>query len=205
MESSTCKRFRFSFFEDEDSPRNGLDIEALRLLEGEERTRAEEMLLGYLPDIRGAIGLGELRTARAEPALTGILEAMEELDSKSTIIYLAKALWQIRPDPSWLDAMLQVLTFSRSWQERVHAAVGLKVFRDPAAVSALTNALDDPDHLVRYHATRSLLAIHGLDNYPACSSPHNLDVRVMSKDPVVHEGAKKEILASISGRPMAAR
>jgi hypothetical protein len=53
---------RFSFFEDPDSPRNGLDLKALAALEANERNRAEDMLLQYLPDTRGVIGLGTLRS-----------------------------------------------------------------------------------------------------------------------------------------------
>jgi hypothetical protein len=75
MTSPAFERFRFSFFEDPDSPRNGLDMAALAALEGEERTRAEEMLLQYLPDTRGVIGLGALRSHRAEPALMHLFEA----------------------------------------------------------------------------------------------------------------------------------
>jgi hypothetical protein len=36
----------------------------LSLLEDEERMRAEEMLVGQLPEERGIIGLGELRSPR---------------------------------------------------------------------------------------------------------------------------------------------
>jgi hypothetical protein len=69
MTSAAFERFRFSFFEDPDSPPNGLDMAALAALEGEERSLAEDMLLQYLPDTRGVIGLGALRSRRAEPAL----------------------------------------------------------------------------------------------------------------------------------------
>jgi hypothetical protein len=55
MASPAFERFRFSFFEDADSPRNGLDTAALAQLEGDERTRAEEMLIQYLPDTRGVM------------------------------------------------------------------------------------------------------------------------------------------------------
>ena len=74
-ESAAFKKFRWSFFEDEQSYRNGLELDALRALQGEERSRAEEMLLRYLPDARRVIGLGELRS-----------------------------LWQIRPDVEWRGA-----------------------------------------------------------------------------------------------------
>src|SRR5215218_4419926 len=78
INSPAFKRFRLSFFEDKDFWRNGLDTVALLLLEGEERMRAEEMLVGQLPDERGIIGLGELRSRRAEPELMRLFEAERE-------------------------------------------------------------------------------------------------------------------------------
>jgi hypothetical protein len=42
--SPAFERFRFSFFEDPLSARDGLDMEALAAQEGEERTQAEDML-----------------------------------------------------------------------------------------------------------------------------------------------------------------
>src|SRR5215211_9151969 len=76
IHSPAFKRFRLSFFEDKDFWRNGLDTVALSLLEGEERMRAEEMLVGQLPDERGIIGLGELRSRRAEPELMRLFEGV---------------------------------------------------------------------------------------------------------------------------------
>ena len=162
MASATFERFRFSFFEDIDSARSGLDLEALQSLVCEERVRAEEMLFNYLPDMRGVIGLGELHSKRAETAIAKLLEAEEGSEFKYAIPFLAKALWQIRPDPSWLKAVLQVLVPAGRENDRRHAAEALKAFHDPAAVSALIKALDDPAGLMRHHAARSLLAIHGL-------------------------------------------
>jgi hypothetical protein len=46
MASAAFERFRFSFFEDPDSPRNGLDMKALAALEGEERTEPATRLKG---------------------------------------------------------------------------------------------------------------------------------------------------------------
>jgi hypothetical protein len=105
MTSPAFERFQFSFFEDPDSPRNGLDMAALAALEGEERSLAEDQ---YLPDTRGVIGLGALRSRRAEPALVQLFEAGQG-SGGSAQIYLAKALWQIRPDPRWLEAVIEVL------------------------------------------------------------------------------------------------
>ena len=151
MASPAFERFRFSFFEDPDSPRNGLDMKALAALEGEERSRAEDMLLQYLPDTRGVIGLGALGSRRAEPALVQLFEAEQGSDSGAQI-YLAKALWQIRPDPRWLEAVIEVLASADEPMRRLTAAEALYDFRDPAAVAALVKALDDSEGLVRYHA-----------------------------------------------------
>lgn len=101
MASAAFERFQFSFFEDPDSARKGLDMKALAALEGEERRRAQDMVLQYLLDTRGVIGLGALGSRRAEPALVRLFEAGQGSDSGEQI-YLAKALWQIRPDPRWL-------------------------------------------------------------------------------------------------------
>jgi hypothetical protein len=161
MTSSAFERFRFSFFEDPDSPRNGLDMAALAALEGEERSLAEDMLLQYLPDTRGVIGLGALRSRRAEPALAQLFEAGQG-SGGSAEIYLAKALWQIRPDPRWLEVVIKVLACADQPVRRQTAAEALCGFRDPAAASALVDALDDPEGLVRHHAARGLLALHGL-------------------------------------------
>ena len=151
MASPAFEHFRFSFFEDPDSPRNGLDMKALAALEGEERSRAEDMLLQYPPDTRGVIGLGALGSRRAEPALVQLFEAEQGSDSGAQI-YLAKALWQIRPDPRWLEAVFEVLASADEPMRRLTAADALYDLRDPAAVGALVKALDDSEGLVRYHA-----------------------------------------------------
>jgi HEAT repeat protein len=151
MASPAFERFRFSFFEDPDSPRNGLDMKALAALEGEERSRAEDMLLQYLPDTRGVIGLGALGSRRAEPALVQLFEAEQGSDSSGQI-YLAKALWQIRLNPRWLEAVIEVLASADEPMRRLTAAEALYHFRDPATVRALVKSLDDPERLVRHHA-----------------------------------------------------
>jgi hypothetical protein len=149
--ASPFERFRFSFFEDPDLPRNGLDMKALAALEGEERSRAEDMLLQYLPDTRGVIGLGALGSRRAGPALVQLFEASQGSDS-SEQVYLAKAIWQIQPNPRWLAAVIEVLASADEPMRRLTAAEALYDFRDPVTVGALVKALDDPEGLVRHHA-----------------------------------------------------
>lgn len=74
-------------------------------------------------------------------------------------VYAAKALWQIRPDPRWLDAVIDVLAAADEPMQRQTAAEALYDVRDPATVPALVRALDDPEGLVRHHAARGLLAL----------------------------------------------
>jgi hypothetical protein len=141
MASAAFERFRFSFFEDPDSARQGLDTRSLAALEGEERSRAEEMLLQYLPDTRGVIGLGELHSRRAEPALVQLFEAERGSGFGDGQVYVAKALWQIRPDLRWLEAVIDVLASADGPMQRQTAAEALHDVRDPATVRALVKAL----------------------------------------------------------------
>jgi hypothetical protein len=216
MASAAFERFRFSFFEDQASARDGLDTLALAELRGEEVTRAEDLLIGFLPDARGVIGLGVLRSRRAESGLTQLFEAEQrawreaKTTAKSTddefwptdgLVYLAKALWRIRPDPRWRDAMIDVLGAAEDWKRQT-AVEALCDVCDPVAVQALIKALGDAEPLVRYHAGRGLLLIHGL---PADSrDPAHMMYRVMSKDGVRREDGKRDILAAINGRPICA-
>jgi hypothetical protein len=200
MSSATFERFRFSFFEDPYSARDGLDTAALAALEGEERRRAEHMLLDYLPDTRGVIGLGVLRSQRAEPALAKLLAAERDAGIGNAQAYLAKALWQIRPDPRWLEAAIELLASADEPMLRMEAALALYYFHDPAAARALVKALDDPEALVRHHAARGLLALHGLPH--TSFGPEHMMYRIMSDDAERRAGGKRDILAAIAGRPI---
>jgi hypothetical protein len=209
-ESAAFKRFRASFFEDPDSPRNGLDEAALGDLTGEERVRAEDMLLAYLPDSRAIIGLGVLRSKRAEPRLIPLFATerqlaaehlRDELYNAYGLVYVAKALWRIHPDPRWLEAMVDVLATSGEWTSRQEAAIALYEIHDAAAEAPLVKALDDQEALVRYHAARALLALHGIPTDPM--HPADMTIRVMSDDAARREDGKRKILAAIAGRPIA--
>jgi hypothetical protein len=183
---------------------------ALAQLDDGERGEAEDMLLRYLPDSRGVIGLGVLRSRRAEPELARLFESELRQQrecgpdwSPSSLIYLAQALWRIRPDPRWSAALIAVLVTAAEPVHRWSAAHALYEVRDATAVHALVPALDDPEALVRYHAARALLATYGL---PADSDDReHMLYRVMSDDAARHESGKRDILAAIAGRPIAAR
>jgi hypothetical protein len=205
MASPAFERFRFSFFEDAYSARDGLDTLALAELAGEERARAEEMLIDYLPDTRAVIGLGELRSRKAEHRLIALFEAECAARNTSTIVYLAKALWQIQPDPRWLAAVVEMLASAAFDMQRMNAALALAIFRHPNAVAPLVKALDDSADLVRHHAARALLVLHGLLDENGLNQPdiEHMMYRVMADDPARRAGGKRDVLAAINGRPIA--
>jgi hypothetical protein len=209
--SAAFARFRFSFFEDPGSVRDGLDTRTLAALVGDERGSAEDMLLAALPDSRAIIGLGVLRSRRAAPRLIPLFlaEWHRHLDAKAAhdeywnsykLTWLATSLWQIEPDARWRDAIADVLLSGGEWTGRQMAAQALYDVRDPATVGPLVRALDDEEGLVRYHAARALLAMHGL---PAdLLDPPQMIVRMMSEDAARRDAGKNDILAAIAGRPI---
>lgn len=208
--SAAFERFKFSFFEDPKSAQDALDSAALEQLQGDERARAEDMLIDFLPDARGVIGLGVLRSRRAEPLLVRLFEAeRQQLAAKTgadtgwypfALLYLARALWLIDPNPRWPAAAIDVLESPDVWAARQEAAEALYGVRDPAAARALTKALDDSEPFVRHHAARSLLAAYGLPAEPI--DPQAVIIRVMSDDATRRDSAKRDILAAIAGRQL---
>ena len=79
------------------------------------------------------------------------------------------------------------------------AALALLDVDDPCAVPPLLKAIDDPHSLVRHHAARALLAIHGL---PAdANNPEHMIYRLMSDDPVRRESGKRDEFAGRGRSP----
>lgn len=214
MTQTLFERFRYSFFDDPYSARDGLDIEALQALEGADRARAEELLLAYLPDARGMIGLGVLRSKNAAVPLQKLfndhIQALHQAQAAKyqgwqpwELIEVSKALWMIGPRPEYRDALIDVYNFLEDDFARLHAVEALYVVHDPVAVQELTRALDDRASLVRHHAGRALLAIHGLSSEAVEDQQHML-YRVMSDDARRRESGKTGILAAIAGQPIVA-
>ncbi len=209
--SAAYERFRYAFFEDPNSARDVLDVAALLALKDEERTLAETDLIGFLPDGRAVIGLGALRSQGAEPRLREIFEAerrkaelayanRETSSNHYLLIWVSRALWQIRPNPAYSQALIGNLRFDPSDDDRELAASELAQIPAPEVDRALPQALDDPDPLVRYHVARALLRIHGLSFDP--TDLKTLPVLLMSSDPARREAAKQNLLAMIAGRPL---
>jgi hypothetical protein len=207
--SPAFQRFKFSFFEDPKSAQDALDTAALGELSGDERKRAEDMLIAFLPDSRAVIGLGVLRSRAAGPRLVALfvaerarqIAAIASRDREWNplgIVFLAKALWLIDPNPQWPPAMIDALASSVYWMGRQEAAEALSGVRFPAAVDALIKALDDDEPLVRCSAARALRATYGLPPEPM--SPQAAIIRGMSDDAAKHAAAKHDLLAVIAGR-----
>jgi HEAT repeat protein len=213
--SAAFERFKYSFFEDPKSAQDALDTLSLASLQGEERARAEDMLLGFLPDSRGVIGLGILRSKKAEPRLKALFEeelkeraaAMRDADALPEynalgLVFLSAALWLIDPQPQWQAASIDVLASGYYWMHRQEAADALGVMHTPEAAAALTKALDDEEALVRFSATRSLLMLYGISYDP--KDLQSMVYRVMADDAARREGGKRDVLAAIAGRAIVA-
>ena len=214
--SAAFERFQYSFFKDPLSARDGLDTASLAALAGAERTQAETMLIDFLPDSRAVIGLGVLRSNKAEPLLKDMFEhdlnehaaAMRDAQklpdyNPLRLLFLARALWLIEPDPRWQDAVIEVLASGYYWMHRQEAADTLGDMHTPEAVAALTKALDDEEALVRFSSARALLAIYGLPYDP--KDAQSMVYRVMADDPARRAGGKRDVLAAIAGRAMVER
>ncbi len=76
----------------------------------------------------------------------------------------------------------------------------LRGVSDPVVVPALIGALDDTEPLVRHHAARRLLEMHGLST-ETLDRAHMM-YRIMSGDTARRAGGKQDILAAIAGRPI---
>lgn len=137
---------------------DGLDIEALLALEGEEKEKAENLLLDGLvdsvPDYRLAVGLGELRSQKALPVLKEKLnQATGELHA-----HIAAAVAKIEgTEGEGIDNMIEALKAGY-----FQAALDLKRFNTPKVTAALFEAVENDAYLVRYHSCESLLHLHGL-------------------------------------------
>jgi HEAT repeat protein len=152
-----------NFFGDQfNSIHDGLDTPLLTALQGDDRVRAEDILLKALPDPRAIIGLGEIRSQRAVARLRGLIITRDGTDA-------AVALVKITGELTGLGHVIDELEDREShWSPRMDAAISLRYFRMKKAVDALLRALDDPERLVRHHAAISLLVMHGrADRYVA--------------------------------------
>ena len=212
--SAAFECFKYSFFEDPKSAQDALDTASLASLQGDESTRAEDMLIAFLPDARAVIGLGVLRSKKAAPQLKKMFDDGLKKQAEAArdpqkllewnplgLLFLSRALWLIDPDPRWPVPAIDVLGSAHDWVHRQEAAEALGVMHTPEAVTALTKAIDDEDALVRFSAGRGLLAIYGLSYDPV--DIQSMVYRVMADAAARRDGGKRDVLAAIAGRAMA--
>jgi len=192
MPSATWDRFYESYFGDAYMAwHDGLDEAALLSLEGEERDRAEQMLMDALGsgDYRAPAGLAALRSHKSLDALKQKLPHASGPDEVQT----ALAIWRI--DPKYLPAantLVRVLRTAPDWGTRMEAARALREAPTPSAIDALWEAVErDPEDLVRHHAATTLLYVYNI--HRDLFDSHPLTIEVMMEDAERREKAKREL------------
>jgi HEAT repeat protein len=152
---------------------DGLDTPALTALQGDDLARAEGKLLKALPDGRAVVGLGAIRSEKAVKPL------LKLLDDHQHSTDAAVALFNINGDTRCFDAVIHALQTRKESSERMAAAIALRNFPIPKAVTALLAALDDSDQLVRHHAAISLLELYGQNPQQHANDNNSLQIRIM--------------------------
>ena len=162
MSSPEWNRFIDNFFDDPYTMwHDGIDEKSVTHLSGAERKKAEDMLIASLEEGNhyAAIGLRELRSTRA----LNNLERLLPLSTGSLRIEIAVALCLIKNSIEAVSCIIDVLKNSAFWSYRMDAARALRRFPNEEVVEALFEAVaEDPDYLVRNHASETLLFLHGM-------------------------------------------
>jgi hypothetical protein len=168
MPSAEWNRFMENYYGDPYMMwHDGIDEKSVIPLKGEEREKAEDMLIKSLEEGShyGAIGLREMRSTKAVP----ILEKQLEVSIGILAVEIAVALSMIKDTLEYVTHILAALKLSPFWTHRMHAARALRRFPTEEVVEALFESLaKDHEYLVRNHASETILFLHGLE--PSISS-----------------------------------
>ena len=84
-------------------------------------------------------------------------------DSDRDVRMAACRAWRLRGGPEALNALAGVVGSDTDFDVRMEATSALAEFRDPLAVQALGNALDDPNPALQYRAIQSLKTVSDHD------------------------------------------
>jgi hypothetical protein len=77
---------------------------------------------------------------------------------------VAEAIFRLSGDESMADEIVRVLLGAGFWSDRLDAAIALRAFRPTQTlIDALEEGVKDPDYLVRYHSSNTLLQFAGLE------------------------------------------
>ena len=157
-----------------DAWHDGPDIHILKALQGDDLAKAETMLIKALPDARAVVGLGEIRSQKAAEPLRKLIH------DKTVATEASLALFKINGDTSGADSIINVLKDQRNhWAKRQDAAIALRYFRSEKVANALLDALNDPEKLVRYHASTSLLTLYGHMEANDVTTTPEISIRMM--------------------------
>lgn len=140
---------------------DGLDVGAVTRLTGAARAEALGLLaLGIeLGDAHAAEALAALGDAASVPALRALLPTLYG----ASRVKVAVALHRLAPDESLAVELIGVMHSPIFWGDRLEAARDLRLFTCPEAEAALLSTVaHDPEYLVRYHASDSLLVRYGV-------------------------------------------
>lgn len=148
---------------DSELARNGLDDSVFAKLTPDERVAAERVLLVRLGngDSRIAIGLGLLRSTKALARLRRAMQSQGRGPFASSAY--AVAVWRIAQDPRAIEAAVAIARNPAGHDApRVDAVVALAQMPTEPARQALHEILEsEPEYLLRYHAFKGLLILHG--------------------------------------------
>jgi HEAT repeat protein len=161
-ESEHWGDFMSNFFRDSHMKwHDGIDATSVCRLEGDERDKAEKMLIESMQ--KGSqwapMGLRELRSQKAVPLMKEMLTTVDG----DLLREIAIALNVIERTKEYNQYIIQVLRKCPSAYCRLKAAHKLREFPTPEVIEVLFDAVSDIDYLVRSQASESLLSIHGLE------------------------------------------
>ncbi|NTU61823.1 MAG: hypothetical protein HGB05_00090 [Chloroflexi bacterium] len=170
MPSQTFQDFYQSCFDTSfGATRDGLNVQALLNLEGDELAEAERLVLQAVEtsvDPRPLCAAGYLKLQAAGAILKRRLKSSVDVGRVDNRVHIAWALHQIERYPESARIVVDVLTHTpkdNQWS-RMMAVEALADFGEmPLAVIALLETLIDEDHFIAYLATNSLKRIFKLD------------------------------------------
>ncbi|MBK9001435.1 MAG: hypothetical protein IPM35_37420 [Myxococcales bacterium] len=140
---------------------DGLDTGQVASLSGDARGEALGML-------RLGLALGDAHAAEALAAMgdastIGSMRAHLDEAQGAEKVRVALAIHELGPDPALAAHLVEVLRSPLHWTHRIDAAMGLRRFSGADDEAALLLAVEeDPEYLVRYHASESLLVRWGI-------------------------------------------
>ncbi|MBL9176144.1 MAG: hypothetical protein JNL10_21555 [Verrucomicrobiales bacterium] len=166
--SHAWQAFQQSFLADaanSEQVRSGPDLGVFERLTPDERGAAERMLIERLAradDSRAAIGLAAMQSRAAVEPLRHALRAQAGRGSMASPAF-AHALWTLTRDPAAIEAVLAIARDAAVQETmRMEAVLALAGMPSPAVVQSLYELVQqEKAYLLRYHAFKGLLMLHG--------------------------------------------